>query len=652
MNKLALPSIICLSVVCGCSNEQTVEVKVPDLNQLQPAISSLKQADSVTFARNLKNGIYQRNVGAWNSGLYDSIRENAPISASFSQTNRQEQNVDEANRVQYNGTYLFIAANHADDLNATQSPNSYIRVLKTANNDVITPVSTMELEDDDRLNAMYLSDSSLVTLRQPMLFDIMPFAYQPIEQSVKIDNFDVSDPEQPHSSASFSIDGQLVDSRVINGNLYLVMNYFPTVESLNQDNSAVAQIENFNLIQRQTTRSLLPKITNNLTKSEDVLFNDDSCLIAENATEKDGYDGITTLIKINLSNPDERSAVCINTQVDGLYATDKSLYVYTTDWAAQQRTVFHQFSLNESQITYQASGVVAGRLSGTMANLRISEHENTLRVLTTQDNDLASFKHTLHILKPQGNELLEVGKYPNEVTDQPIGKTDERGEVIEDVYAVRFFGNKAFVVTFQRTDPLYSFDLNDPTAPKLLGTLEIPGFSSYLHPISERLLLGIGQDVDIITDDSGRELIQGKGTKVALFDIQDLQHPTQIASHTFEQAYTPVEYDYHAFTYLNANSQTTRIALPLETWVEQTSSDGMRWENHNELALFDIQDTDTPAMTFNGTSLVQYETQPEFPIGYGFDDRSVIHNDTLYYIHGNYVWQSHWLTPSENIGPR
>jgi len=62
----------------------------------------------------------------------------------------------------------------------------------------------------------------------------------------------------------------------------------------------------------------------------------------------------------------------------------------------------------------------------------------------------------------------------------------------EDIRSVRFDGDRGFVVTFKKTDPLSAFDLSNPQAPQLAGELQIPGFSTYMHLMDATHLLTIG----------------------------------------------------------------------------------------------------------------------------------------------------------------
>ena len=105
----------------------------------------------------------------------------------------------------------------------------------------------------------------------------------------------------------------------------------------------------------------------------------------------------------------------------------------------------------------------------------------------------------------------------------------------ERIYAVRFMGERGYVVTFRQVDPLYTLDLSDPTAPKVVGELKIPGYSAYLHPVGDNLLLGIGRE--------------GSGVKASLFDVSNMAAPTQVAQLMFGSGNTAVEFEPHAFLY-------------------------------------------------------------------------------------------------------
>ena len=106
---------------------------------------------------------------------------------------------------------------------------------------------------------------------------------------------------------------------------------------------------------------------------------------------------------------------------------------------------------------------------------------------------------------------------------------------------MRFLGDVGYVVTFRQIDPLYTIGLSDPTNPRVLGSVELQGYSAYLHPVGDGLLLGVG----VFVDQSGNE---PGGTQLSLFDVSDPANPKRIASHELASgSSTTVGYDPHAF---------------------------------------------------------------------------------------------------------
>ena len=143
----------------------------------------------------------------------------------------------------------------------------------------------------------------------------------------------------------------------------------------------------------------------------------------------------------------------------------------------------------------------------------------------------------------------------------------------ESIYSSRFLGDKGFIVTFRQVDPLFAFDLSDPTNPTLKSELKIPGFSTYMHPIDENHLLTIGR----AATDEGRT----QETQLQIFDISDMSNVKKTFDHIPEQlqnnsgyGYSTAEYDHHAFTY---SSENNILAIPLSyyNWQENDSFSGI-----------------------------------------------------------------------------
>ena len=174
----------------------------------------------------------------------------------------------------------------------------------------------------------------------------------------------------------------------------------------------------------------------------------------------------------------------------------------------------------------------------------VSEHNGDLRVATTTGGwwDQTSGESYVTVLREDDGELRQIGQVDG------LGKG-------EQIYAVRYMGDVGYVVTFRQTDPLYTIDLADPTNPTVMGELKILGYSAYLHPLDDNLLLGIGQDAT----EEGRTL----GTQVSVFDISDLANPTRLHNWTLKHGFSEVEYDHRAFLHW---APTGLTMLPVQTW--------------------------------------------------------------------------------------
>jgi len=149
---------------------------------------------------------------------------------------------------------------------------------------------------------------------------------------------------------------------------------------------------------------------------------------------------------------------------------------------------------------------------------------------------------------------------PNARRPERIGKPGEQ------VHGVRFVGTRAYAVTFRRTDPVYVIDLADPADPKLLGSLEVPGFSERLYPLTDRLLLGVGHDTT-----SWDSTDFTTGTRLGLIDVGDPTKPVELASRTIGERGTrsAVDGSPHGLM-LRQVGVRLRIALPVAVHEGQT----------------------------------------------------------------------------------
>lgn len=162
-----------------------------------------------------------------------------------------------------------------------------------------------------------------------------------------------------------------------------------------------------------------------------------------------------------------------------------------------------------------------------------------------------------------------------------IGFSPDSGEIAdiargEEIRSLRYIGKWAYAVTFKKTDPLFAVDLSDPLAPRIVGELKIPGFSTYMHPVGEGRLIGIGFDVNEETASSGADAVKFQGIKLSLFDISDPRNMRELDTLVFGDrgSYSDVTGDHHAFFY---DAQLGRLAFPL-TLLKGTSKTE-KWQN-------------------------------------------------------------------------
>jgi len=118
----------------------------------------------------------------------------------------------------------------------------------------------------------------------------------------------------------------------------------------------------------------------------------------------------------------------------------------------------------------------------------------------------------------------------------------------EKIYSARFMGARCYLVTFKKVDPLFVISLEDPTNPRILGKLKIPGYSYYLHPYGENYLIGIGKET-VEAEDGDFAWYQG--VKISLFDVSDVENPKEIAKYVIGDRGTdsPVLRDHKALLF-------------------------------------------------------------------------------------------------------
>jgi uncharacterized secreted protein with C-terminal beta-propeller domain len=394
---------------------------------------------------------------------------------------------------------------------------------------------------------------------------VPPEGYYPTPTSVVV-QIDIIAGE-PKATRTLEFDGTYISARLVGDSARIVLTSQPTgfVWEFPEGGGLKAEREaeeaNREIIRNSTIENWVPYYV--LTDAQGDVISEGSMIDCDRAHHPVEFSGLNMLSVMTIDvSSGVRVADATGVLASGqtVYASTDNLYVATQrwfDWRVLQEnaenaefdgvtTNIHQFDISDPDRTeYVTSGAIKGFLLNQFA---MSEHEGRLRVASTTEPDWRRWgdfeqESMITVLEPDDGELVAVGLVDG------LGKG-------ERIFSVRFIEDVAYEVTFRQTDPLYTVDLSDPTEPKVLGELKILGYSAYLHPINENLLLGVGQDAD----EQGRI----EGTQVSVFDVSDLENPERISQLTLQKgSNSQVEYDHRAFLYWDA---TGLAVIPVQQW--------------------------------------------------------------------------------------
>jgi hypothetical protein len=495
--------------------------------------------------------------------------------AAFSTTNVQEQGVDESDLLKTDGHFAYAYRYNPSGLRepairiaeiGTDGSSLAFRGEALLASGSATPMSAAGL---------YVSGGRLVSVTgtQPVSFNASAWAISTawLNGQVNIEVLDASATATPRWRAK--IDGHLVASRRIGDKLYVVSRFVPAVPGFQYgfDNPG-----NRALLAATPLANLLPKVQVNGGAAAPLIATSALSIPPQgsNPAEAD----IVVLTTIDLAAPAIVQALGVVGPVETVYVSPTNLYLATrrtTLRIAQGALVpnpspslvtdIHAFALENGAARFVGSASVEGFLASDVdeAPFRMSESQGRLRVVTSTTQVMSwgirNQANTLTILEPSALSqglLRTVSILPNAARPEPLGKP------FEELHATRYVGDRLYAVTFpiaQRlsADPLYAVDLSDAADPKILGSLVVPGFSDYLHPLSNGMLLGFGRDVTL----QGAQL----GLQLSLFDVSSVAAPRVVQQISIGKAGSDSALlrDHHAISVLEHADGTVQVALPV-----------------------------------------------------------------------------------------
>ena len=478
----------------------------------------------------------------------------------FSTTNVQEEGVDEPDLVKTDGDHLFV-------VRGRQLFSVDVRLGKPEQLDLLrlTGWSQEILLSGDRLLVLANDQGVYMTANDHGWF--------PYSGKTTLTEVDVSDPSALRVVRTLSFDGGYVSARLTGSTARVVTTAqmpqrlrftMPEGPQGRIDEKAALAL-NRRAIEESQAGDWLPRLTVKDARGEKL--SERALVDCADIRRPPTYSGLELLSVLTidlmrgLEPVDTDSVVASGSTV---YASTDTLYVATQPWAVQPwalerpggqgtpakaTTVLHKFAIDDPRETaYRGSGKVDGYLLSQWA---MSEHDGVLRVASTEEPSWWSSEtnvpsqSAVTTLREDGDKLVEIGRVGG------LGKG-------ERIYAVRFIGELGYVVTFRQVDPLYVIDLSEPERPRVTGKLKIRGYSAYLHPLGDDLLLGVGQD-------ASTEGVT-KGTQLSIFDVSDPGSPQRLHRLALGPSYSEAEWDHHAFLYW---PRERVVVLPLDQYGEQ-----------------------------------------------------------------------------------
>ncbi|MCB9654650.1 MAG: beta-propeller domain-containing protein [Deltaproteobacteria bacterium] len=547
---------------CQAAQEALRQVAIDEMNaRIDAAIASYEQW-----------GCPQYRCGFHNE-CFDSISEPDPSGpSSTTGTNNQVENVDEADFVKNDGRYIYLAQSRT------------FRIIDGWPADQTHIVSETALEGTPK-KLFVLDDRVLLYLSINANNDANPWANTATRftrfggssgectygydcdfagdgTATKIVVFDVQDRANPRRIRELTISSALIAARRIgdtvhtvlaeNLDLFAGLSYAPDGILCDFDDEgsestappewaailARAQYEalretNLAIIQGADMSAALPTLVDSLNPAGANVPE----ALCEQLYQSPLRNGISflSMVSLNMTHEDPAHAVAVLSRPGAVYASGEALYVAVRTNSEEvalpqpqpqpqqsqlqsaltearpspeELSAIHKFRISASagDSDYVGSGLVRGHV---LNQFSMDEYGGDLRIATTSG------------WAPSPNAITQVT-----VLREENGALDQIGFVggmapSEDIRSVRFSGNRGFIVTFKKTDPLFVLDLADPSTPTILSELKIPGFSTYMHMLDDTHILSIGYD----TDDHDT-FAYFDGVLIQVFDISDPMAPT------------------------------------------------------------------------------------------------------------------------------
>ena len=568
------------------------QTQIRQFNSLQEIESFLKENSDGGYNR---YGFAEKSfaTGSVAPAQAGASEDTGRSSASdYSKTNVQIEGVDEPDIVKNDGKYIYTVVDSKKVVIVNAYPADDMKIL-----------SEIDFSTDDgyyygNVHNIFINEDKLIVFTRGLetietgvdctdetySLGIRCGGYS--KQLTKINVYDVSDRENPELEDEFVVDGDYIDARMINGYVYVISNKYINsynsvdlpVYSVNSVEKTIApnDIYYFDYPDSGYTFTTITAVDLGKGKADSKVFlagysstifvSEDNIYLSyqKSISYKDVYGKMVDKVILPLLPESEKK------KVKDIMESDKQIYEkmqevqeVVEDYSSSltgdakeefdknlmekmidvqieiqketEKTIIHRIEINKLDISYEGVGEVPGTV---LNQFSMDEHKGYLRVATTtghvsRTGEATSLNH-LYILD------IDKMKLVGSVEDLASG---------EQIYSARFIGDRAYMVTFKKIDPLFVIDVKNPEKPEVLGYLKVSGYSDYLHPFNEEgtLIIGVGKE----TRGGDENFAWYQGVKVSLFDATDVNNPVELSKIEIGDRGTDsyALYDHKAFTF-------------------------------------------------------------------------------------------------------
>ena len=584
-----------------------------DCDELEIALKQSIEEEARTSLLQAVDEVYYWGGGIWLEGDAEMAMDDAGSATSstpppttrqegvdYSGTNNQEQGVDEADFVKTNGYNIFFVDNgvlhimdvpefgqieHASTTDIQGSPVAMM--LNEDNLVVVSTVYNWNIDYDDPLQeAMGWSDDWYGWRTNTL---------------TKFTVFDISNSSSPEINRELYIEGYYMTAREVAGTVRTVthtwMNIpdlrtwisYPddywTVDYSEEERRNMREVaaqeameHNQQVMSEISLEDILPQVHERIG-SEIITHHMDGDDCSDFAAPEDalnrGYTSIFTIDLISEELDFEADHIVGNWPL--VYSSQDTLIITENAWDwwwfwghddLMESTNIHTFDISQpGETTYAGSGRVDGTI---LDQFSISEYEGVVRVATTtgqwgrwwmenptpMENHVITLSHALDVDTGK-TRLLEMGRVDGIAYN-------------ETIWSARFVEDRAYIVTFENMDPLWTIDLSNPTSPTIMGELKVPGVSTYIHPLSDDAILTIG--LGPADEETGLGL-DWSNTRLSLFNVSNFSDPQETQTLSLSPVEDPTDgwawawseatWEHKAFQYWAPKGM---LAVPLNTY--------------------------------------------------------------------------------------